>query len=278
MANDPRTVPKVAIIVVTYNAPEFVRLCLESVRRYTTVPYRLIVVDNASEEPTREYLRGLDGIELIANEKNVLWCEGCNIGLRTVGADTTHVCLLNSDMEVRRADWLQRMINVLDSSEQIALVGTAHDRVRIGPTFGSPDGQCFVFKRHLLDEIGLLDSERLPWNGADIDYAARAFARGYIYKIMPKNPELVVHYHGMSRRAGRTADHGNRLQQDIDVCAIIGRAGLTPRRYPHWLWEIVKRLPGWCFFELTEAEKNIARGGSGNKGDTYYGQKLKNRG
>ena len=265
--------PKVAIVIVTYNALEFVKICLESVRRYTTMAYELIVVDNCSEPAVRSYLQGLSNVKLILNEENQLWCAGCNQGIGAISCDVTHVMLLNSDMEIRRADWLQRMINVIDSSDRIGIIGTAHDRVRIWPTFGGVDGQCLMFKRHLIDEIGLLDSERLPWNGADIDYAARAFKLGYIYKIMPAQPELAVHYHGMSRRARSTTGDRTNLQRDIDIPAILRHAGLRPRCLPKFIWHLYKRLPGRPFFELTELEKRIARGG-GKTGPTRYGQKL----
>ena len=248
---------KVAIIVVTWNAPEFVRLCLDSVRHYTTVPHEIIVVDNGSEAPLREWLTRQPDLKLVLNNENKLWCEGCNQGIQAAEGEVTHLMLLNSDMEVRRADWLQRMLNVLESSPRVGMVGTAADRVRIWPTFGSPDGQCLLIKKRLLDEIGLLNSEKFPWNGADIDLAARAFARGFIYKIMPPKPELVVHYHGMSRRQRSQTTPAPRLQRELDFHRIFRDAGLRPVYFPRPLWQIYKNL---CqpFFDLTRRESKLA--------------------
>ena len=263
---------KVAIVIVTHNALQFVSICLESVRRYSTMPHEIIVVDNCSEPAVRQYLQQFGGLKLVLNESNSLWCQGNNQGIEQISDEVTHILLLNSDMEVRRADWLQRMVNVADSAERIGIVGTAAHRVRIWPTFGGVDGQCLMFKRHLIEEIGPLDSERLPWNGADIDLAAKAFKKGYIYKIMPKKPELVVHYHGMSRRQ-QAAPSAERLQHDIDIGQIIKDAGLCAWKMPRFVWEIYKRLPGKPFFELTHAERKLARGSRAAL-RKHYGQKF----
>lgn len=252
---------RVAIIVVTYNADDFVRICLDSIARYSTMNYELIVVDNNSEDSLRDYLRQRSDIDkLILNEENHLWCEGCNIGMRQISDDVTHVLLFNSDMEVRRADWLQQMVNLADYSNKIGIVGTAKNCVRIWPTFGSADGQCLMIKRGLLDEIGLMNSEKFPWNGGDIDLAARAFKKGYIYKIMPCDLQLVVHYHGMSRRTQTTKTAMKKLHQDIDIMEIVRQAGLKPIPIPRFFWNFYTRLPGRPFYEVTNEEKKIARG------------------
>ena len=70
--------PLVSIIIVTFNAREYVQKCLASVREMTrTTPHELIVIDNASREETREYLRGESGFKLVLNDENLLWCRAC---------------------------------------------------------------------------------------------------------------------------------------------------------------------------------------------------------
>ena len=90
---------------------------------------------------------------------------------------------------------------------------------------------------------------------------------------MPPLPELAVHYHGMSRRARSASGDQTSLQRDIDIRAIIRDAGLRPWCMPKFIWHLYKRLPGRPFFELTDLEKRISRGG-GKTGPTRYGQKL----
>jgi len=252
---------KVAIIIVTFNADEFVKLCLDSVARYATMPHEVIVVDNASEPPLRDMLRARRDIRLILNDENILWCAANNQGIRAASDDVTHYLLLNSDMEVRRADWLQRMVNVAESNPRIGIVGTQLLCKRIWPSFGGVDGQCMLIKRSLVDRIGLLDCERFPWNGADIEYATRAFKHGFIFKVLPDKPKLVVHYYGMSwRRASDAHAEGRRLYRKYNWVKEIRGMGLPAWRIPKILWSLYTRLPGRPFFELTDREHNIARG------------------
>ena len=282
MSNIPSgSVTKVAIIIVTYNCPEFVEICLDSVRHYSTIPYEIIVVDNASEQPLVDYLKQQENLKLIINKENKLWCAACNQGIQAVGDDVTHILLLNSDMEVRRADWLQRMVNVMESSDHIGLVGTAAARVRFWPTFGGVDGQCLMIKRSLIRELGLLDCQRYPWTSGDIDYAARAFKKGYLYKIMPRQPELAVHYRGMSWRSqsakptqpqDKPLPDLQKLHQEVNIREIIRSAGLRPIAMPRLLWQLYKRLPGKPFYELNRRERKLAQG-KGPAKRKYYGHK-----
>lgn len=252
---------KVAIIIVTYNADEFVKLCLDSVRHYSTMPHEIIVVDNGSEEPLRDYLRKQDGIKLILNEENLLWAGGNNVGVKAASEDVTHYLLLNSDMEIRRADWLQRIVNLIESDDRIGLAGNAQARTPVWPTFGGVDGQCMLIKRTLTEKIGLLDSEKYPWNGADIDYAARAFKAGYIYKILPREPELVVHYRGMSRRKKRVARVEQEIMRKEDRTEdILRMAGLRPVRLSRLLYNLYMLLPGRPFFRPSKRQRKIIQG------------------
>ena len=113
----------------------------------------------------------------------------------------------------------------------------------------------------MIDTVGLLDSAKYPWNGADVDFTARAFKKGYIYKILPPQPELVVHYRGMSRRTKAVARVNKELLRTDDRSnQIISRAGLRPWKIPKFLWQLYKRLPGKPFYELTPAEKKTVAG------------------
>src|SRR5438105_24999 len=133
---DAEVVPLVSIIVVTYNALEFVRLSLEGIQARTRLPYELIVVDNASGPETREYLREAKGIRLIQNEENRLWAAGCNQGMRAADPRSSYLLLMNSDIEVLRDDWLEVLLHVMESDPKVAMAGTQHNKVEFGPIYG----------------------------------------------------------------------------------------------------------------------------------------------
>ena len=51
----------VAAVVVTRNRPALLKRCLEAINAQTYAIRQLVVVDNASDEPTREFLAGETG-------------------------------------------------------------------------------------------------------------------------------------------------------------------------------------------------------------------------
>src|SRR5215831_1783221 len=94
--------PLVSIVTVTFNAPDYVRRCLDSIEARTSKPYELIVVDNASDAPTRALLAeraAAGGIRLLQNEDNPLWAKACNQGLALAEPRSRYVLLLNPDCE-----------------------------------------------------------------------------------------------------------------------------------------------------------------------------------
>lgn len=48
---------KAAICIVNYKTLDFTRLCLRSIRKFTTYPYEVIVVDNDSRDESLKYIR-----------------------------------------------------------------------------------------------------------------------------------------------------------------------------------------------------------------------------
>lgn len=52
--------PEVTVIIANYKTPELTRLCLRLLRMHTAPErYKVIVVDNDSQDESLEYLRGL---------------------------------------------------------------------------------------------------------------------------------------------------------------------------------------------------------------------------
>jgi GT2 family glycosyltransferase len=191
--------PVVSIIVVTYNALEYTRQCLEGVlTRTRRVPFELIVVDNASEAETRDYLTSVDGIRLFLNDENKLWCAGVNQGMREVDPRSEYILLLNSDIVVQRDDWLEVLIDLMESDPKVGLVGPQHHRVQFGPIYGWVDGHCLLIRKQLIQELGYFDEERWPWGGAPMEFTIKAFSKGWIYKVVHPEDNLIYHFENKS--------------------------------------------------------------------------------
>jgi hypothetical protein len=126
---------KVSIIIVTWNAKEFLRQCLYSVYRETQeIAFEVFVVDNASSDGTVEMVeKEFPKVRLIKSDRNLGFAPANNIALRPVLEEKSSdfILLLNSDAVIRdRA--VERLASYL---EQTPEAGAA------GPALVLPDGK-----------------------------------------------------------------------------------------------------------------------------------------
>jgi glycosyltransferase involved in cell wall biosynthesis len=121
--------PLVSIIVPHYQTPELVKLCLRSIRKFTTgIPYEVIVVDNASRgEASLKYLRSVDWIRLIERTGEISTGSNAHREAVEIGFDAARapfVLTIHTDTIPVRNDWLQFHLDPLLADERIAAVGT----------------------------------------------------------------------------------------------------------------------------------------------------------
>ena len=57
-------------IILTLNKFDLTKSCIESIRKHTSEPYELIIVDNGSTDDTVEFLQNQQDIRVIYNEQN----------------------------------------------------------------------------------------------------------------------------------------------------------------------------------------------------------------
>lgn len=113
---------KVGIIIVSYNASDYVNVTLGSIfHSKSKIDYELLLVDNASSDVEISKIR--DSFEkykkqnvklpwkIITLEKNLGFSGGNNYGIKefSKNTDITHYCLLNSDVIVNDY-WLDRLL------------------------------------------------------------------------------------------------------------------------------------------------------------------------
>lgn len=115
---------KCSIIIITYNAKEYTKLCLD---RLLANPLpediELILLDNKSSDGVTEILKPLVGrnnVTVIFSEENLGFAEGNN---KAVGlARGEYSFLLNPDTEIDISE-IRKLINYLDKNKQVGVVG-----------------------------------------------------------------------------------------------------------------------------------------------------------
>ncbi|MCV9951009.1 glycosyltransferase family 2 protein [Paenibacillus sp. BT-177] len=193
----------VSIVILTLNNWKLTERCLDSIVRYTTIPYELICIDNGSTDGTQHQLRRRENVRLIENETNRGFAAACNQGIKASIGDT--ILLLNNDTMVSH-HWLENLIHALFSSADIGIVGPVSNMVmpmqRLPMSYSTTEtyhefsknfnvtnpslwrdatalsGFCMLFRRQLISQIGYLD-EAFPGGGyEDIDFGYRTLKKG----------------------------------------------------------------------------------------------------
>ncbi|RUR67415.1 glycosyltransferase [Variovorax guangxiensis] len=208
----------VDVIVCVHNALSDVQNCLSSVVAHTLPPYRIIVVDDGSDEETKNYLNEFireQGGVLVRHDVAQGYTFAANAGLRA--SNGQFVVLLNSDTVVS-AQWLDRMVECANSDARIGMVGPLSNTAswqsipkifdehgdwssnplppemtvsemakrvimasrRTYPRVGFLNGFCLLIRREQLSDVGLFDEENFGKGyGEENDLCIRAVANGW---------------------------------------------------------------------------------------------------
>ena len=182
---------KCDIIIPVWNERELTKACIESLRKNTRYPYRLIIVDNGSEPATENYLKNLknefEDFLLVRNTENLGFVKAVNQGFGASG--NPYVCVLNNDTAAHDG-WLELLVKIAEIPD--ASIGIVNPTSNI---FGknSPDGNqlewqeldtargfCMLIKREVIKRIGLFDEAYGIGYFEEKDFSRRARNAGYV--------------------------------------------------------------------------------------------------
>ena len=116
--------PLVSIIIVSYNTKEMTLACIQSVIDETTVPYELIVLDNASSDGSAEAIaQAYPDIHFMAETDNHGFAKGNN--LAAVHARGEYLLLLNPDTLVLDGA-IDKLVAFAEGSPEAGIWGGRH--------------------------------------------------------------------------------------------------------------------------------------------------------
>lgn len=229
-----------SIIILTHNQLDYTKLCIDSIRQYTTAEhYEIIVIDNASTDTTVEWLGAQKDIKCIFNKENLGFPKGCNQGIEI--ATGTEILLLNNDTIVT-TNWLTNLKMALYSDEKIGAVGPVtnncsnyqaiavpyKDVKELGEfatkynAVSNPNkwenrlklvGFCLLVKRTIVNLIGVLDERFTPGNFEDDDYSFRIIESGH--ELLLCNDTFIHHFGSVSFKE-KPIEYNNLLQLNAD--------------------------------------------------------------
>ena len=203
--------PEVTVIIPNYNGKKLLENCIQTLERQTCTDFKLLVVDNGSDDGSTEVTSSLD-LTMLALKENTGFCGAVNEGIRR--ADTPYVILLNNDTEVL-PEFVEELLAAIKKSDRIFSAGAMmidyHDRGRIDnagdyyTAFGwavargkgkpladfnrpcrvfSCCGGAVIYRTGLLREMGPFDERHFAYL-EDVDMGYRAKIHGYINCYAP---------------------------------------------------------------------------------------------
>lgn len=180
----------VSIIVLTYNALEYVKLCINSLSLTTSVDYNVVVVDNASNKDTINFLHQAklcNKIDVLCTlESNRMFSKGNNVGVKISPEESDYVLLLNSDVEILDPLWLKKLID--RHKKGITTYGVCIDSIFPNRA----DGYCFLIDRKLYEKYWL--DESFPWFWGITKLQAEVLSAGYSVQAIRKHENIIKHY------------------------------------------------------------------------------------
>ena len=166
--------PKVSIVLPSYNGERYIRESIESVIKQTFTDWELIIVDDCSTDSTlhiaEEYAGWEERIRVIHKEENQKLPEALNIGFRHAAGEYL-TWTSDDNMYLSRA--LEEMSRYLDEHEEVPMVCTGMlfmnenmqyvkefmpynaVQMRVQDTVGA----CFMYRREVLAEVGEYSKE-----------------------------------------------------------------------------------------------------------------------
>jgi len=118
---------KVAIVIVTYNAMQWIERCITSILD-SSIALEIIIVDNKSQDETVSFLRNKfsDKIILIESQENLGFGKGNNLGVSIAlkqGAD--YVFLQNQDAFLQK-NTLEKLVSIAEKNSKFGIISPIH--------------------------------------------------------------------------------------------------------------------------------------------------------
>jgi GT2 family glycosyltransferase len=226
-----RRVGMASIVMLSWNAPKYTQIALQSIQQHTRGEYEIIIVDNGSGPETVNWLRTLSDprIRVLYNATNRGFAGGNNQGM--AAAQGEYIVLLNNDVVVTEG-WLDGLLGAFDripglgisaprsnkiAGDQIVADATYRDieemhayaKTRRGRFLDEgyltdrAIGFCLCIDRRVIDEVGGIDERFGVGNFEDDDFCLRVRAAGYQIFVCD---DVFIHHFGSQTFAANSVD------------------------------------------------------------------------
>jgi len=247
----PELLPLVSIIIPTRNGFHLLHRCVESIftqTQYTN--YELIIIDNGSDDfVALRYLQRLEQDPRVTIIRDNSPFNYSALNNRAVAqAKGELIALLNNDLEVINADWLDEMVSYAQHPEVGAVgaklyypndtiqhagvivglggvAGHSHKhfprdnpgfcgRLLLTQNLSAVTAACLVLRKEVFDAVGGLDEKNLSVAFNDVDFCLRIQEQGF-HNIWTPYAEM-YHYESATRGYEDTPEKQHRFAKEVN--------------------------------------------------------------
>lgn len=227
--------PKVSIILPTYNGEKYLSESIESVINQTFKDWELIIVNDCSTDNTREislrYVSQDKRIMMIENETNQKLPQALNIGFKK---SSGNLLTWTSDDNCMKSNMLDTLVNCFENDSNLDFIYgdivPIDNKGRIMTQYGYINGEiddiyvrnpisaCFMYTRNVYKQIGEYD--RKAFLAEDYDYWIRIYEAGFkMYHLKEKLYYYRLHENSLTATRKRENDILNLelLKKHFDI-------------------------------------------------------------
>jgi GT2 family glycosyltransferase/SAM-dependent methyltransferase/glycosyltransferase involved in cell wall biosynthesis len=269
--------PQVSIIIPVHGQWAFTDACLRSIAAaMVSVPYEVLVIDDASMDETAAELAECRGIRVVSLEENVGFVRACNEGAAAARADL--LFFLNNDAQIMSGS-IEQLVETMSRDDTVGMVGSklVYPDGRLqeaggiiwadgtGWNYGRGDdpgdaaanvvrdvdyvsGAALLVRKDIFDEVGGFDERYSPAYYEDVDLAFAVRNKGYRVVVQPNS--VVVHHEGIS--------HGVDVNTGLKRYQELNREQFCEK----WRQELTQQLPKLVPDNLWLARQRSSSGGA----------------
>ena len=276
----------ISAIAINYNKPELSAKCIESLKKQSRQPDKILLIDNGSSDGSAQILKKrFPDIDVVENNRNESFCRACNQGISL--AETEFILLINNDV-VLDENFIKIILSAIEKDNNIGIAGgkilssngkyidsagqiLARSRKIVDRGYQMEDkgeydkpehmfsiaASAVLYRREMLEGIkedNRYFDENLEFFYEDMDLAWRAQKKGWKAYYEPK--ALAYHERGATAKTEK-ARFGflnkyyiSHLNTELQLCAIRNRYLMILKNDS--LKGFIKNLPFILFYELKQ--------------------------
>jgi len=181
---------KISVITLSWDNREYTEAFIKSIRKNTTLPYELIIVDNGSKKETQKWIQEVSDRSIIFNT-NQGFPKGFNEGIKIAKGE--YLLLANNDTEFP-PNWDKQLIETMENYPNVGIVSPVYTNgrriarrtkpgnriIKVGRFKRGPSGVAYFMRRNeMMDIFGLWCEDYAIASGEDADLCMTVWNKNY---------------------------------------------------------------------------------------------------